>query len=328
MQPTLTDVHVNVPLTTMSVGYQQTGGYVASEVFPTVHSQEKSNSYYIYNRADFLRSMAEELGPGQEAAGGNYRLATADFNVRVFAVKRLVDDMIRANTSSPLDMDRDAMIFVTHQLMLKRDIAWATAYFTSGVWAIDADVTSGTYGNGRWSAGGSTPIKDVRNQMRAIKRKTGKKPTCLTLGSDAWDYLQDHPDFLDRVSFGQPGAPSTVTPQLLAQILGLQKVVIAEAIKTTSAKSSAVTDPNNETYDFILGKHALLTYSPPSASLMEASAGYTFVWDGFFGANAEGSRILKMRDDPKHSDVIEGQQGWDMKVVCPELGAFFPDVVA
>lgn len=324
MNPTQSDVHVNVPLGNVSVGWQQDQTkFIAGQIFPTVKSPTKSNRYFKYSRADFFRSVAGVRAPSTEAPGGGYRVdSTPNFNCEVVSVRKDIDDGVRANSDQPLDSDRDATIWVTQQLLLKRDLDWVSKYFKSGVWGVDADVTNASYGNGRWSAAGSTPIKDLRAQIVAMMRNTSMKPNCLTLGTEVWQVLQDHPDFLDRIAFGQVGNASIVTPNLLAQILGIEKVVIAEAIYSTANEGAT------DAYSFILGKHALLTYGAKEASVWQPSAGYTFVWTGYFGASAEGSRILKMRDDPKHTDIIEGEMGYDINVVCSELGCFFPSVVS
>ena len=61
-QPTLQDVHVNRPLTNVSVAYlQEAAGveFVADKAFPAVPVENKSDLYYTYARADFNRDEIE-----------------------------------------------------------------------------------------------------------------------------------------------------------------------------------------------------------------------------------------------------------------------------
>ena len=66
----------------------------------------------------------------------------------------------------------------------------------------------------------------------------------------------------------------------------------------------------------------------PRPSLMHPSAGYTFSWTGYLGASQEGLRIMRFRVQEKRSDRVEGEMAYDQKVVAPDLGVFFPNVIS
>src|SRR5512140_2007947 len=104
-QPTLGDVHVNRPLTMMSVGFlQDPGDFVASgpnAVFPGIPVPNKSDSYFKYARDDFFRNNMQKRAPGDPAAGAGYKLATGTYSCDVWAELKKVDDQIRANSDSP-----------------------------------------------------------------------------------------------------------------------------------------------------------------------------------------------------------------------------------
>jgi hypothetical protein len=109
-QPTLTSVHVNRPLTNISQAYMQDNDdYIAGKIFPMVPVQKQSDSYFIYTKDDWFRSVAQLRGPGTESAGGGYPLTTATYYAPVYAVHKDVDEQVRANSDDPLNADRDAM---------------------------------------------------------------------------------------------------------------------------------------------------------------------------------------------------------------------------
>lgn len=314
-QPTASDVHVNAPLTQMSVAYMQdSADFVADKVFPLLPVSKQSDRYYEYKRENWFRSSAKERAPGSESAGGGWELDNiANYFSKVFAVHKDVDDQIRQNQDAVLNMDRDATRWVTQQLLLKRDLDWATNFFTTGKWG--ADVTPASL----WSSSLSKPIEDIRAQMATILKKTGKRPNTMVFGHETWQALQDHPSFLERIKYTQKGIVDT---DLLAAVLGLDKVVVAHAIKNTAQEAAT-----SQTYDFVLGKHALLVYAAPTPSLMEASGGYIFSWTGLYGGDA-GIRIKRFRMDPLSADRVEGEMAYDMKVVAPDVGVFFNGAVA
>jgi hypothetical protein len=326
--PTAGDVHVNVPLTNISVAWiQKQQAFIANRVFPNVPVAQQSNRYYTYQRDDFFRSEAQLRAPGTESSGSGFRIDnTPTYFCDVFAVHKDIDDQIRSNADSVISMDRDATLWVTQQLLIKRDKLWASNYFTTSVWTggNGADLTGVTGAPGanqfkQWDAAGSSPIEDIRKQRILMAEKTGYLPGVLVLGAHVWRVLQDHAEFLDRIKYTERGM---VTPDLLAAVLELDRVVVAYGVEATNIEGAA------GAYSFIMGKHALLAYSPPAPSLMTPAAGYVFSWTGYLGAGPEGNRIAQFRMDPLKSDRVEGEMAFDMKVVSAELGQFFATAVA
>jgi hypothetical protein len=326
--PTASDVHVNVPLTNISVAWaQQQSNFVADQVFPNIPVPQQSNLYFKYQRDDWYRSEAEVRAPGTESAGGGWHLSTDSYAAVVYAIHKDVDDQIRANADSVISMDRDATMWVTTQLLLKRDLLWAAQYFVTG--------SGWTGGNGanltgvagapganqfkQWDAAGSTPIEDLRKQRILMAEKTGYRPNVLVLSAHVWRVLQDHPEFLDRVKYTQRGEVST---DLLASLCEIDKVVVSYGVASTNAEGQT------EATSFVFGKNALLLYSPSNPGLMQPSAGYTFSWTGYTGAGIMGSRIKTFRMEQLNADRVEGEMAFSLKQVAPELGQMFLAAVA
>lgn len=319
-QPTASDVHVNMPLTNISVAWMQDQReFIADQVFPTVPVQNQSNRYYVYDRDNWFRAQAEKRAPASESAGSGFTIDnTPTYFADVFAFHKDVDDQIRANSDSVINIDRDATEFVTRDLMLKKELIWAATYFTTGVWTgstTGGDVTPGVL----WDAGGSTPIEDMRAELLSTKRRTGFRANVVAMGEEVWNVLQDHPDFLDRIKYTQT---AIVTTGLLAAVLGVDKVLIAGGVQNVSIEGAA------EDMQFIFGKSVLIVYAAPRAGLMTPTGGYTFAWVGLFGAGALGTRILRFRMEHLKSDRVEGEMAFAQKVVAPEMGAFMTGVIS
>lgn len=324
MQPTSSDVHVNVALTTISIAYIQDQSYfIADQVFPNVPVEQQSNRYYIYNKGDWLRTEAEIRGPGSESRGSGYRLDnTPTYYANVYAVHKDVDDQVRANSDAVLNTDRDATQWVTQQMLIKRDLVWASQYFKTGVWDTErAGVASGPTGTQflRWDVAGSTPIEDVTSAVVSQVQNTGFKPNVLVLSPFVFNALKNHAEVLDRIKYTQRGI---VTTDLLAALFDVDKVVIAYAVQNTAAEGATAS------MSFVFGKHALLLYANPTPSIMTPSAGYTFSWTGWFGATGLGLRIKQFRKEDIESDRIEAQMAFDMKVVATDCGYMFLNAVS
>ena len=82
-----------------------------------------------------------------------------------------------------------------------------------------------------------------------------------------------------------------------------------------------------DAHSFIGGKNALLSYVPASPGILTPSAGYTFGWNGYLGAGAEGNRISRFRMPALKSDRIENEIAFDHKIVSADLAAFFEGIV-
>ena len=315
--PTLSAVHVNTPLTNMSVAYMQSADlFVAHKVFPVVPVAKQSALYFTYDKDDFRRSDAQLRAPGTESAGGGYRLDSSNnYFCSVKAIHKDIDDQIRANADAVLNMDRDATEYVTQQLMLKREKDWASTFFGSGIW------TGGSSNdiNADWTASSATPVSDIATQVSSILSKTGYKPNTLVLGSAAYNTLINADDVVDRIKYTQRGV---LGPDLLASVVGVDNVYVMYAGENTAAEGATASNSFIGTTG-----SALLCYSAPAPSLMHASAGYNFVWSGYTGSQ-DGMRISRFRMDHLKADRIEGELSYDQKLISADLGHMWHTVDA
>lgn len=319
-QPTRGDVHVNRPLTNMSLAWlQDQSSFVARRAFRELAVLKQSDSYFEYDKKQWFRSDARIRAPGTESAGSGYTINSDNtYSARVRAIHKDVSDQIRANADQPIQPDREATEFVTRDLILEQEKRWASTFFTTGVWTGSTTGTDITVAP-LWDAANSTPFEDLRAEIRAVQQKTGFKANIAVIAPNVWDVLADHPDALDRVKHTETGI---VTTSLFAAALGLEEIMVAEAVEDTAAEGVA------DSLDFVFKGDVLLAYRPRSPGLMTPAAGYTFVWRGLLGMNASGIRVKRFRMEPLESDRVEGESADDMKLVAAECGAFLNNVIA
>jgi len=326
--PTLGDVHVNRPLTNMSVGFvQDMKDFVAGQAFPQIPVNNKSDLYFKYNRGDFFRNTMQLRAPGSPAAAGGYKLTTATYTTNVWALKKIIDDQIRANSDAPLQPDRDATFYLTQQALVNRDVNWMTAYFAPTLWGTDiaGAATSGAAQAIYWNSSGSTPLDDVLTGQLTIKQNTGYWPNTLVLSAYVYLKLLTNAQIIDRLKYGQtaPG-PVTVSTSDLEALFKVKRVLVASGIQTSSAESEVVdSDTTPDTFSFLAGKHALLCYAADSPTIFAPSAGYTFNWTGLTGATAAGMRIKKYRWEIDASDHVEIESAYSFGLVSTAMGYFF-----
>lgn len=316
--PTPGDVHVNRPLTNISTRYMnRASNFIASRAFPLVSSDKQSNIFFTYPKGIWFKSEARPRAPGTETPGIGYDVEQDTFYCVVKGVHKDIEDQTRANQDQPLNEDQAASELVTQNMLIRREKDFHDAYFTTGIWATDV---AGSALTAYWDdySTPSTPILDIQTQIDAIEAATGFTPNKLTLAKDVWSALKNNPDFIDRMS---NDSVKIVQPQLLANILELDEVLIARTVENTALEGATAS------MSHIFSDGALLTYSPPNPSINWPSAGYIFSWTGYLGASPAGTRIKRYRMEQYASDRVEGEIANDHKLVAADLGCFFNGVL-
>ena len=342
MGPQPGDVHVNMPLTNVMVVYmQQAKNFIASRVFPNCPVPKQSDRYFTIPKGEWNRDVATVRANGAPAGKAQFIVdSTASYNCDVYAERFPVTDQMLANADTPLNMDTAATQFVSTGLMIRREVLWNTKYFTTGVWA--SQRTGGAaagpgvdfifwsdYGvttTGSVTAWNSNPIKDIDGWKNDILGLTGYQPNKIVFTNDVYTIVKNHPAIIDRVKYGgiagNGGYNGTINEDLLAQLFGLDEVLVERAVVNTANMGQTAS------LALMATNKALLIYAAPAPSIVMPSGGYTFAWTGYLGATAEGSRIKKYRWEEIEGSYVEGTIAIDQKVVASDLGVYAHNVLS
>lgn len=313
-QPTGSTLHINTPLTFLSIAFMQSAeGFVSDKVFPIIPVTHQSDQFYKYAREDFLRPQARRRAPASESAGGGFQISTGQYSTAVFGFHKDVADQDRNNADSILQLDQSATNFVSQQLMLQREIDWVSAFFKTGVWATDTTPAA------LWSAAGSDPAKDLEvGKLKIASFGVGKANT-LVLGAEVKSALRYNTAIRDQFKYT---SADSIDDAMIARYFGVDRVFEASAIMVATPEGGAA--PASQ---FIAGKHALLCHVPRAPGIMTPAAGYIWAWTGV-GGNGFGTAISRFRMEHLKSDRVEGEMAYGMNVIAPELGYFLHDIVA
>ena len=322
--PTQSDLHINVPLTNVSVAYMQSAStYIADKIFPKVPVEKQSNLFWKYSKSDWRRTDVTKRAPGTETPGVQWLQDTDQYFAHVYGVHKDIDDQTRANADSQFNLDKDATEFITNQLLLKRDIDWNAKYFKPGVWATDK---IGTTDFVKWSDAASDPIGDIAEAVLEFRKQTGFAPNIGVLGAEVMAALKQHPDIIDRIKYTQRGI---VTEDLISTVFDLDELYTSYATVATGPQMNSAREQDAaSTYGFTTdAKSVLLAYAPKSPSILTPSAGYTFTWKGYLGGNSQGIRVKRFRLERIASDRVEAEATYDQKIVCRDMGLFLSQAV-
>ena len=319
-QPTLADQHIDSYLTDLSVGYDQpTSYFVADQVFPVVGSPKKSDKIATFTRADLRRDEMQLRAPGAESAGGGYSVSRDSYACEVWASHIDVDDQTVAGSDNPYAPMEDATRVLVEREKIKREVRFAAEWFASSLWTggTSNDPTAASL-SAAWDDPASTPIEDLAEQGHNILLEFGREPNTLVLNNLGWLSLKNHPDVVDRIKYT---SSEPVSEQLVARLLGLDRVLVSKATRNTAAEGLT------ETGASILGNSALLVYAAPNPGRFVPSGGYTFVWTGYPGSR-DGRRMRSFYLDKEASWRIEIESAFDLKMVDANAGVFITSVAS
>ena len=312
--PTSLDVHVDAILTNISVAYmQESYAFVASRAFPQVSVNKQTDKYFTYDQADFFRDQVQRRADGTESAGTGYGLSTASYSCDVYALHKDIGDQTRANADAPLNPDMDATRFLTQQMLIRQEVEWAAAAFTTGVWGTDATPST------LWDAASSTPIADVETAKNTVLTNTGYVPNTVIMSYKVMSALMDNSDIIDRIKYT---SQDSVSEELLARLFGVDRVMVMAGTYNTAAEGATAS------YSQIGDKDVLVAYVAPSAGLMVPSAGYTMLWNGVSQGFGTSTAVARYRMDTLRADRIEIESAWDTKIVSSALGYFLSNVTS
>ena len=308
--PTQSDVHINSPLSNISVAYmQEQDNFIADKVFPTIPVEKQSDSYFIFDKGDFLRDEALPRGDSEESAGSGFRLSNTTYNCQVDAFHKDVGEQVMANADAVLNFDVSVTEYVTRKVLLRKDKKFASTFFQTGVWATDSSPAT------LWDAGTpSDPAVHVDLAKTTILNSTGYMPNTMVIPWAVLAVLRKSPFIKDQFKYT---SNDSIDDKMIAKYLGLKNLIVAKSVQNTAKEGATSTGAS------ILGKSALVCYVPENPGLMTPSAGYTFAWKGYT-KSVDGVRVSRIPVPLKKAERFEVEYASDMKVIGADLGYFIP----
>ena len=321
---TPSQVHLDVPLTNLTVAYaQEQSNFIADKVFGTVSVSKQSDKFYKYDREGLRHGDVKILAPRTEVNRVGMTLSTDNYFAEVRGLGMDFDEQTIANEDAMLEIRSQGAATVLEKILIDREVRWADTFFKAGVWGTETTPAN------LWSDYTlSTPIVDVTNARREMQLKSGGyKPNCMVVGKEVRDILINHPDILARLNGGATVANTAlITDAKLAEIFEVEQFLVMEAVYNDAAEGLA------DNIGFIGGKHAMLAYKPGSMGLKTPASGAIFTWDSVPGVSGLGITVESFSDDAlkrqQIAEMIQVKVCDDMKVIGADLGYFFDSVVA
>lgn len=261
---------VDPVLSTIAQGYQNSE-MIASALFPTVPVNLRGGNIITFGKEAFMLYQSQRA-PGENTRRVRFGYAGAPYSLVDYSLEGLVPVEVEqeAQNGPGIDLGAGAIVEVSAIMALRLEKQSADIARNAASYAAANKVTLS--GTDQWSdLTGSDPINDIETAKEAVRAATGKRPNTIVLGALVMAKLRQHSKVLDRIKYT---GRDIATPELLAALFGVERVVVGDAIYSNDA-GTAFTD--------VWGKDVIVAYTN-LASVQSGglpSYGYTYQLKGY-----------------------------------------------
>lgn len=305
-------------------------GYIADEVSPTILLPTNKSKITIYNRGDTFRDEAILRARGTETPSIDWKLSTVNLDTKQYAVKHVItkedlrDAGINGVETPPVDLQQDAVERNSDKLDLHKEIIVASGIL-GGTW-LDGGA-GGSDADAKWVAtSGNTAIADVDTAARAMENAGIPRGSLrLMVDSTTWHGMIRTSDFTGMLSYSNVArkAPGLmVTQDMVAELLGLNKVVVGYGLYSSAEETAAGTDFTSVSIWGSAKGFAFIYYYPERMGLKTMCASATALTKMENGASRA---TYKWYDNDRHCWIFESQEEYGYQQICSSAGYLWKD---
>jgi len=248
-------------LTNVARGYQN-AEFVFSALFPVVPVGQRGGKIITFGKEHF-RLYETLRAPGANVARAQASYGSDSYALEQHAIEEpvpfeLLDD---AAAVPGIDLGRGAVARGMDIIGLR--VEKAAADLARNPAGYDVGNTVALAGTSQWSDPASDPIANIESYKEVVRGKIGRRPNTLLISGQVFAALKTNPAVVGRLKYTQR---EVATPDLLASLFGLDRVVVGDAIFESGGTMADV-----------WGKDAILAYTDTgSLDAARPSFGYTY----------------------------------------------------
>lgn len=304
---------------------------INSEVFWPLKMPSSKAKITVYNRGDQFRDEAKPRARGTEAAQGDWKMTTVNADTSQKAFKhKITDEDIRDaglpdGASPPVDMIQEALERNARKIELSREIAVASAILSPATAWLDGNA------GGQDIAGGWLPtdatntfLTDVSTAKKAfVKAGVGTAKLRMVIDYATMEALKRVAEIRDQLKYT---SNQSLDADTLARLLGINKIIVAQAIKSTAKEKKDGTDFTGVN---IWEKNAtkgsgFMYWYPDAPGLRTMAAGYQPLSKM---PNGDYRLSKSYRREELSAWDYETQEENGITIVAPQAGYLFVDTL-
>lgn len=256
-------------LSEIAQGYRN-ADMVGLNLFPAVPVMQRGGKIISFSKEDFLLYNTVRA-PGAATKRVQFGYTSGQYALDQHALEAVAPWELQqeANAVSKINIASMAVRKTQNIIALRLEKAQADLATNAASYAASNKTTLS--GTSQWSdfSGTSAPSKDIETAKEAIRAQIGRPGNTVIIGAQVMGKLRQHPAIIDRIKYT---GRDTVTPDLLAALWGVDKVLVGGAVYSDA--SGAMND--------VWGKFVVVAYTQTGsvADLGEPTYGYTYRLDG------------------------------------------------
>ena len=252
------------------------GGGCAAEIAKPINVPVVNARIAKYNLGDSFRNEAAKRAPGTESALSNMKISyDAIHTEQVSAASEVFDEDIAnaglpQGSAPPVNLKQDAIEESNKRVDRYIDVDLAalikaTDWNSIGAGGEDAD---GGWGDTSTS---STFLVDINTARALIHKNSGYVANRLAIDFAPFEALRYSADILDMLKYT---SSASLTEEILARLLGLEKVVVCSGVYSSAIEKADGTDfTASNPFETNAGKgFGFVYYAAPTPTLKSASA--------------------------------------------------------
>lgn len=259
------DLHVDVALSNMAMGYRPEG-FIADMIFPIVPVQKQSDMYHVFSRADRTRVESTTRAPGTRAKQVTEDIGSGTYFCKNYALSApaVLEDKVNADPLLLTNLLNNKATYLQDKLMLDMESRVARQVCSGSNVGSSAAVASG------WSGAGD-PLGNISTALDNVRYSNGVRANRIVFGLAAWQSFRRDSN-IRNIIFGTNNGGGYPSIQQVKELLEVDEILIGGAFQNTTQEGQT------ESLSAIWQDNVLVYYAPPTASIERPSFGYSFRW--------------------------------------------------
>lgn len=287
-------------------------GFVGLQIAPEMEVDVVSDVYPVIPKESLMKSYATD-----RAADGTYGKVSGTFESASYScdehgIEERVDRRDARRFGNYIDAEMLAAER-TRDIVLKNH----NARVIELALGIGNSAGAGT----AWStAASATPVENVLAAKVAVRNRCGAIPNAMCIDWEAFENLRKCAQIVDRLKYSGHTDPKNVPIQAVAQVLGLDELIVSGAVTDGAEAPSAASVASMWTRTI-----ALVFVKSTSRDTRRMQFMRTFHW-GQDGSTV-GSTFESYYDPTRRSDIMRHRMDTDEKVVYSDVGQLITGVL-
>lgn len=331
MEPSLSDLK---QVATLEIGYSLAvaqlglGGLRFMPIYPMT---KRDGTFYKYDIRDFFQTGDDKRAEDGTAIEVKWKPLKDTFSVTDHASRFFVNDIREANADQPVKPSRTATARTVGRIRNGWEKAIATVLTNTSVLTQNTTLSGPQQFNDYLNSDPRGVFKNARLALKYVPYARNDMPGGVFragMSPEVFEVLRIHPDILAFLSLDQN---KVVSKEQLAQVMGVDEVVILEALADTASEVAA-----SGTQTRLWGKDIIYAFVNENPTLETMTLGWSTAWnmpgtqgaaDGF--ADGAPVRVRDYREEPRGGGGFwrEADCAYDLKVVMPEMAYLIKNAV-